>query len=350
MRNKLLLLIVGIFVIMWLNDGLQRFHIFTPRTENMQKLDWRNADLRPYQRAGIENDPEETQDRRRSTMRLSKVAGMINGERGVKKANPVVAKANTKDKKKKKKKKKKTAEKGRLNDPMVLRPPTQNNQRNAVANTYDPYVGTTGSAPAMPEPQNDEEKSFEEWRNALLGGEPNVEAVNRFIRGFQSNLVTANVFYAILDEMMKKDDVRFRELAVRAAGSVTTMQSYNFLLAVLENEPAGSSAGSAADRELFEYESPSALYVLLSVIMTGTSDTRGLLYAVQSLDRSTSRYLTNPNQNPNSPRATQTTIFRGFITPLENLLTQVTDTAITEPARRALQRIQAFSGNVVAGN
>jgi len=183
------------------------------------------------------------------------------------------------------------------------------------------------------QPPLEEQKSFEYWENLLLP-KANEVLVDRFIRDFQSNLVTSDVFYAIINLMYQKDDPAFKGLAVRAAGSVARIESYNFLIGVLSKEKNGSSTANAAQKELYQYDLPIALHVVYQVL-TGLHDVVAVGYAVLALDSSTTKYL-----KP-SPKNTYARLYTIFVGPLQKVIAGFAgDAGIIDPARRALARIQ----------
>jgi hypothetical protein len=262
-----------------------------------------------------------------------------------------VAKATTKDKKKKKKKKK-FARKLPPPNPLSNQPAAASPKDGGRNRSGDGLDYVAGGAPAIPEPElNDENKAFEEWRNLLMA-RPDVVLMDRFIREFQSNLVTANVFYAILDLMIQDKNPKFHELAVRGAGAVTTLQSFDFLVSAIHSLPSGSIAANHAQNELYEYDSPMAIPVIHTILTARAGSADVVLLAVQSLDRSTQNYLERaPATPPNTPPNTNSNLilYRGLLPTLENILNQYAgQREIAEPARRAVDRIRARFGQSLA--
>lgn len=343
MSQRSLYLLIAVALLFGAIKGLKNVSFLSPRSaQKLQQIDWKNADFRPYQRTNLEDDPVEVEAAQNRNFKLSKTDAFSNTEIGAakKNANPVVAKADTKDKKKKKKKKKPLA-KGKPGSPFskdIAQKPSA--QRGISDTSFNPPPSGAAAMP-VPEPQNDEEKSFEEWARLLLA-RPNKQLTDRFIREFQSNLVTPNVFYAILDLMFQEKDPAFKELAVRAAGAFTSIQSYEFLLMVISKEPSGAVT-TAAQKQLYEYEQPSALHVLQVILTTRLSDETALTYALQSLESSISKYLLRANENNNEPDQVRNykQFYLTFVNPLKAIIEAHADNNFGAMARRSLERIQS---------
>jgi hypothetical protein len=343
MSNKTVYTLIAAALLFGAIKGFNNVSFLSPRTaNNLQQIDWKNADLRPYQRGDLENDPEQSEfAEKQRNFKIAKAGTFSNQEIGAKKlANPVVAKADTKDKKKKKKKKKKELAKSLPGSPFGRQPSQKATDKNqSAANDFNPPPSAMPAA--MPAPMDDEEKSFEEWSKLLLA-RPDKVLVDKFIREFQSNLVTANVYYAVLDLMFQENDPRYKELAVRAAGAFTSLQSYDFLLMVVSKEP-NTRAANQAQSNLYDYSSPMALQVLQTILATRASDETALTYALNSLESSTLKFLTRSEGAAEQPVAAERhykRMYLSFVGPLKNIISLHANNNFATIARRTLERIQ----------
>src|SRR5690606_28647001 len=95
---------------------------------------------------------------------------------------------------------------------------------------------------------------FEDWAKLILG-QPNRAEVLRMIEFYQSNLITAEVFYGILAAMFETNNENQQLLAVEAAGSMASPSSFVFLMSALKSIRSGTPIANAVTMRLNNYQS-----------------------------------------------------------------------------------------------
>lgn len=197
-------------------------------------------------------------------------------------------------KKKKKKKKKSARELAELNkknkettDPSEKKDLTKEKSTDAD-NDADMSRNSQGGT-ILAQPQEDENKlpvSFEDWAKLILGT-PNIQNVTKLISFFQSNMVTSEVFYGLLNAMMEESNPEQHNLAVFAASQVQNANSFKFLVDVLKSETQGTSIGNKINQHLNAYQSLGSVIALNSALINSLNDPVTVQIAITILDRST---------------------------------------------------------------
>jgi len=110
MSNKTLFTILGIALLFWAVKGFKSADQLAARNAGrLQQIDWRTADERPYVRADLEDDPEETAYKeKQSKFKLASANTFATNEVGAKKpaaAAAVIVKIRKKKRRRRKRKK-----------------------------------------------------------------------------------------------------------------------------------------------------------------------------------------------------------------------------------------------------
>lgn len=123
--------------------------------------------------------------------------------------------------------------------------------------------------PASPISANDPNEDndipdAQEWMRRVLN-QPSLEETNAMIKYRQSNLITPEVFYYIVQQMVEDSRERMRELGIQAANATPSYRSLIILAQFLQNEPHGSALRAKATSALERYTEYSYLAVIESV-------------------------------------------------------------------------------------
>ncbi len=144
------------------------------------------------------------------------------------------------DKKKKKKKKKKKTIDGTPADPATPDEdeedagPTTSGFENGSAS------GMTG-APAAPKRDNDIPQTQRDWETLVLN-EPDFKAVEKLVKFYQSSMVSAEIFYNVVRQMVDDKRPKMRQLGLVALGATPSSQSFIELALFLQSERGGVNA------------------------------------------------------------------------------------------------------------
>ncbi|MEK6555564.1 MAG: hypothetical protein AABZ31_10015 [Bdellovibrionota bacterium] len=379
MNMKHYMVLAAIVVVgLWGNSQLK---LSLPTNIRYAKFDMKGFDVKPYQRSNLENDRDaqafmaKTKAYRLAkagTFKPTEIGGRATITPATLPAAKVVAKKDPKkeaaDKKKKKAalaKKKKEKEKlnrrgGVINDyeqdnsyanrsSDSDRTPSLNSSNESSGS----YVVDGGAAAAAQAKKDKESKDLEDWKKLLLSF-PSRENTIDFIRAYQKNEISEETFYTVITAMYTEGGQEFQSLAVLAAGSVSNIKSFDFLISVLSDQSQGSTVAANSERELHEYTSISSIFVVRQVFTSRYEDEQKVFYAAQAIDNSTETYLTANSNNPSAPvvqlSSVQKQIFASFVPALEKILDlYANNSQIADPGKRALERIKTIAP-VVAQN
>ncbi|MCC7405860.1 MAG: hypothetical protein IT288_15780 [Bdellovibrionales bacterium] len=130
--------------------------------------------------------------------------------------------------------------------------------RSSPTPTFPGVAGRNGQ-------DKNEPPSAEEWLRRVLA-RPSLEETTELIRQFQSNLITAEVFYHVVEQMLQDPQERMRELGIVAANSTPSYRSFTMIAQFLTDEPYGSPVRSKASQALDRYTNLAFLNVLEAVM------------------------------------------------------------------------------------
>lgn len=188
-------------------------------------------------------------------------------------------------------------------------------------------------------------KSLEEWERLLLA-HPDLTETRIFLRDFQANLVTADIFYKISQLMVADSRLEMKQLGVLCLGTTPSVLSFQLLAGVQKQERVGSAERSQVEALLNQYGTLNRL-PLLEKVLQG-SDTYSQTVAALTLDSAAKQLLATPNPNPNGPTAqnvppANASRFQPFLTVLQGL-SQSRDGALASQARQTVTDLQTLLG------
>ena len=111
--------------------------------------------------------------------------------------------------------------------------------------------------------------SLEEWRRLLLTT-PDLAETRVFIQHYQDNLVSAEVFYKIVNEMIADSRTEMKQLGVMCAGVTPSVISFTILAGVEKTEATASAVRNQATGFLSHYATLTYVHILRS-IMSGSA-------------------------------------------------------------------------------
>lgn len=364
MKTKHYLVIIMIAVLGFWGNKLIGLALKKPAHSQLARLDISGFDVKPYQRGDIENDRDAQAFLARAkayrlagagTHKPSARGGLMNIA-AAKKA-PLAKKDPKKEALEKKKKaaalaKRKKALAARRARAGVARDYAQGasvyseasdrrpSQNEITPNTFS--SGTASQAAADTAQNEKNEKDLAYWKQLLLSA-PNAANTTQFIRAFQKNEISEEIFFAIVQLMYEQKTQEFQLLAIEAAGSVSNIRSFDFLVAALADQSQGSPVAAAAEREIGEYASLNSIFVIKQVLSGRTQDEGKILFATLALDSSTEDYLTAGAGATSSLTPIQQQVFISFIPVLENVLSLYPQNPqVAQAGQRALERIKGI--------
>ncbi|MCM2281815.1 MAG: hypothetical protein NDI61_08205 [Bdellovibrionaceae bacterium] len=168
-------------------------------------------------------------------------------------ANVKTADKKKKDDKKKKKKKKKKID-GKPDDPNS----PSSDDEDAEDDGDSPTVGATDGGAAgggMPTPSrqdNDIPQTQREWEDLVLR-EPDFKATEKFVKFYKSNLVSSEIFYNVVRQMLDDSRPKMRKLGLVALGATPSSRSFVELAVFVQDEPGVSPLKTQAQSYLYRY-------------------------------------------------------------------------------------------------
>lgn len=210
---------------------------------------------------------------------------------------------------------------------------------NAIAESL-----TTGEvAPAPKQQAEAKDNSADEWARRLLS-RPDLNETKRFIDQYNTNQVSAEVFYKVVELMIEDPRADMRKLGVLAAGLTPSVMSFQLLANVIKSEK-DPKVSAAANGYTANYMELGNLYVLERILKSGTNGFAAVL-AARNLELSAERYLkapTTPTPGPSAQRTRSVSTFQRFLTVLRPLTT-IADADLSSQARRTLSSIETLLG------
>ncbi|MBK8203927.1 MAG: hypothetical protein IPK68_16960 [Bdellovibrionales bacterium] len=149
--------------------------------------------------------------------------------------------------------------------------PDQNDQPDET----DPNDSTGGlgtniqkNQPILPQPAEKEKAEVpgvEEWVRRVLN-QPSLEETTNLINYRNSNLISPEVFYTVVNLMLEDSRLRMRELGIHAVNATPGYRSFVILAQFLQDEPHGSGVRSSAIQAFDRYAQFPYLSVIESVV------------------------------------------------------------------------------------
>lgn len=240
-------------------DGLKSISWYKP-TSKVAQLD---LDMSPYISSPLKSN--QTLQRRRTQIRLTKNNQHPPSSALAKKEDQKISE---KEKKKDKKKKKKVAKKKRDNElnakNEILNPAQSNNNKGLTADN-SPF-GPSSKNPPIKESEKESDSEIEDkWRTALLL-KPNPEETNNFIEEYLSGRIPHNIFYKIVNEMLADSQLEMKNLGVMALGATPSKDSFVLLVSFSEKNQLTSWLKSETERYFHTYTRFYRVSLLTSIL------------------------------------------------------------------------------------
>ena len=237
-------------------------------------------------------------------------------------------------KRKNKKSKKKVAKKDEDQEE-----PTNEEQDfgNGLAGGSDSSEPAPVVAPGNPAQEKSDIPDADEWVRRVLT-RPSLEETTSLIKYYQSNLITAEVFYYVVEQMVEDSNQRMRELGIKAASSTPSYRSFTILGNLVQTEPFGSSVRSQGNQALDRYTQLAYLSVLEAVTRSQESAgvrEKALTLLVESARKNLAAAEANPPPNPTGQSTGLNPLqqrYTDILTTLEQMLTNSEEPAAVSTA------------------
>lgn len=205
---------------------------------------------------------------------------------------------------------------------------------------------STGTLPPTEDKADSPYADLEEWKRRLLNS-PDAAETRRFIEHYKNNLVTADIFYKIVNMMVEDSRPQMQELGVLCAGLTPSVASFQVLIEVIKAERSGSSVRTYSESFMTRYSDLNNLHVLERILTAPTSSFAGVK-AAERLDASAAIYL-SPSKNKPSRTSASTAqaghsnsgYYRRFVAILE-ALTRNPDTELKDKAAATLANLKSL--------
>lgn len=269
----------------------------------------------------------------------------------------------------KKKKKKEDKEEAKTETPKEEPKKDKDDSRNSA---IDQAVGGAVASGQLPgNPATDTDNAFdtlENWQKRLLNF-PDLVETNRFIDHYQKSLVTADVFYKIVQQMLEDSRSDMKNLGVLCSGLTPSVISFQLLAGITKSERSDSPVRLKAEGFLSNYtdlsrlgivervlKSPSSTYATVVATQKLSTAANKLLKPVSSnsTDPSTSGSTTAPTTTANTSASSvakqqatlqkNVTYFQRFVAILQEL-SHSGDANVVDQSKRTLAELQTLLAN-----
>ncbi len=159
---------------------------------------------------------------------------------------------------------------------------------------------TTGKAPVNNSKKPDDAfASAEEWMRKLLS-RPNLTETKRFIDHYNKALVSAEVFYKVVNAMLADSRAQMKQLGVLCLGSTPSVLSFQMLAQVIKSERSGTPPQKDAEGFIEKYKEIARLTLLERILRASTGSFSTVL-ATKTLEASATKNLTAQAQQQPPP-------------------------------------------------
>ncbi|MCB0385109.1 MAG: hypothetical protein KDD43_06930 [Bdellovibrionales bacterium] len=212
-----------------------------------------------------------------------------------------------------------------------------------------------GSGNSTPEPvlppigvgageDKEEVPNADEWVRRVLA-RPSLAETTEMIKYYQSNLITAEVFYYVVEQMLSDSQERMRELGIMAGNATPSYRSFTLLAQFLQDEPFGSSVRTKANQALDRYTQLAYLNVLESVMRSQENPgirEKALSLLVDSARKNLAAAANNPPPPGPTGQSTTSPLVKRY-SDILNVLEQMLGSG-TEPAQVSTALQNAVDG------
>lgn len=198
---------------------------------------------------------------------------------------------------------------------------TENDIDIALVNSH-----TTGqlTPPPPADKPDDAFEGAEEWARKLLG-RPDLAETNRFIDHHNRNLVSDEVFYQIVGQMLEDSRMEMKKLGILCLSQTRSVVSFNMLAQVTKNERPDSPIRQEADKALDVYGKEFSRVGILEKVMKGGAAPYTILIATRKLEDSAKLNLSKaPDTAPTQVSQAQASTARNRVTTYQRFLTVLT--------------------------
>ncbi|HVK60536.1 MAG TPA: hypothetical protein VM432_03250 [Bdellovibrionales bacterium] len=179
-------------------------------------------------------------------------------------------------------------------------------------------------------------QTIEEWIAYLAGADH--DRTSEFIRAYQSASMTSDIFYGVIDLMLKDPREPMRELAAMALGSTHSAPSFTKLFAIRENGKETKKVREQAEEYLANYREVAYVRYLHSIIKNRENKAASSFALSLLTDAAQTEFQrqqegqpsgSGSGGNPQSSRANASNarVFRPFESTLESLVKSGQDEA-----------------------
>ncbi len=248
-----------------------------------------------------------------------------------------------------------------------LTPPSSSAQRESLPEREDLSHRPLSFVYGLPQDRQDEDldeldegdlldqKALLAWAERLLT-EPNFAALTQLIAEYQSGLISAAVFYSLVDQMSADEREDIRRLAGIALVSTPSSSSFVRIATLLQTEAYNSSLRQSLELGLTYYKDLNYILALEHVLLREDSNhtlqlavTQVLVSAEFHLQNSRQRLLdAEQDSSAHSSPSQAEIVFSRFIAPLRNLTEQASDQDITTQAQTTLTYLEDLLGTTIA--
>lgn len=179
----------------------------------------------------------------------------------------------------------------------------------AVVPPVDPNQAAQEEAEEIPQSES-------QWA-ALVLREPDHSKTKKMVEYYQSRLIKANVFYAIVDKMLLDSRPKMQQLGVMALAATPSAPSFEALAEYASSEAADSTMKTKANEALAKYST--VVYVkVLAAVLTSTQSKVAAVEAHRRLRAAVELALKTPvtggapGANPTQASVAQIQYFRNF--------------------------------------
>lgn len=157
----------------------------------------------------------------------------------------------------------------------------------------DPGHSLTGGIPLPAEEskkENDLPVSYEDWAELVLY-KPHFENTNRLIEYFNTGLVSEEVFFRIMNDMIADDREKMHAMALRMASDTVHPRSFIGLAKILSNGKISSKTQNQARQAADKYASLSFVFQLVNVLASQEADFVAQTLAAELIEQSAVNHL-----------------------------------------------------------
>jgi len=232
--------------------------------------------------------------------------------------------------------------------PVVGQTPTNKDPENPNSDSNNPNVeggGGVAGKPFSPEKPNTENQ-VNDWKTKILSN-PTREVMSEFVREFESEKITREVFYQVMDELVKERIPEIQELTLFGLAELSSYDALSFLLK--HREDYNAQASTMYHKVLAMYEKPDKLKLLSMALNSG--DTRVVLGVMPIISKVGSKLaewssdMSSHSDDRRDDRGPANRLPKGDLIPLIKALQNLTDSKDHQIATEARETLNDINYN-----